>query len=249
MIWLDYREGSKELLKPLAKIDLPVEITTLEYGDIAFEGKGPNDTTVSVGVEYKQLGEFVQSLRTERLTGHQMLGMRDVYDYCWLLVEGEVICDKQGKLLRRVGRKDFRQMGGSMGISELYKRELGLHLRGGLTPVRTRTQAESVRWIEALYRTWTDVAWDDHKSHIGIYRAPSIVPMSDVQTAIAAWPGVGYKLSRAIDNHFHGSIARACMAGVGEWADIETIDKDGKTRRLGHALATKVVNFLHGRKA
>lgn len=245
MIWLDYREGSKELLAPLRKVGLPAEITTLDFGDIAFEGQGPEGLTSYIGVEYKKIGEFVQSIRSERLTGHQLLGMRDIYTYCWLLIEGEVLFDKQGRLLRRVGRRDFRPLGGAMGISELFKRELGLHLRGGLTPIRTRTLAESIYWIEALYRSWTDVAWDDHTSHLGIYRAPSLIPLSDVATAISAWPGIGSRVARAAEKRFK-TIGSAATASVSEWADLTTVAKDGKARRLGDAKAKKIVNFLKG---
>lgn len=251
MIWVDYREGSKQLIEPLRKLGLPVEKTVLEFGDIAFIGKGPSNTAVTIGVEFKTVSELVQSLRTERLQGHQLPGMRGTseqpgpYDYVWLLVEGEVLFDGQGRLLRRAGRRNKRPLGGGMGVAEFHKRLLGLTLRGGLFPVITASRAETLRWLEALYRTWTDTAWDDHTSHLGIYQAAPLLPVSETCAAMAAWPGVGYKVARAAEVAF-GSVASAVDTPVRMWAELKTVDSHGKTRKVGLKTAARIVNFLRG---
>ncbi len=246
MLLVDYREGSKDLIKPLAAMGLPAEEATLDFGDLAFCGRGPQDSDLMIGVEFKQMRECVQSLRSERLQGHQLEGMRGAYDHSYLLIEGEVMFDKGGRLQRRVGRRDAKPLQGAMGIAEYYKRIIGLHLRGGLNPVFTQTRAQTLRWIEALYRTWTDTPWDKHTSHLAIYQAPALVPISETRAALKAWPGLGMKGSLAAERRF-GSVRRAANATAKEWADMTVEDEDGDVRRLGDKRAVKLDNFLGGK--
>ncbi len=248
MVLVDYRAGSCELIKPLAKMGLPVETVDLPFGDIAFTGRGVGGAPVEIGIEFKKLGECVASMRSGRLQGHQrpgMYGVGGMYDFCWLLVEGETLHNKQGILLRRKGRSGFALLPGTMGVSEFFKRLQVLHLCGGLNPWLTPGRPDTLKWIEALYRTWTDEDLDKHKSHLAIYQAPTLVPMSKVQQAMAAWPHLGFKGSLAAERHF-GSLQRAVNASAAEWAEITTEDK-GKTRRLGTKNAASIVQFLQGR--
>lgn len=246
MLLVDYREGSHDLVAPLQRMGLPVEEVTLEFGDIAFEGKGNGGKPVSIGIEFKKLGECVGAMRSNRLCGHQLPGMRASYDYCWLLIEGELLYDKQGRLQRRAGRRNVKPLPGSMGISEYLKRMLVLHLRGGLNPWQAANRADSLKFIECLYRTWTDVALDDHKSHLAIYQAPPLLPISKTRKAFSAWDDIGFTVSRAVEERF-GCVRAAANASVEEWAAITTTDKHGKSRKLGMKDATKIVAFLNGK--
>ena len=67
MILVDYRRGSHELKAPLLALGLPVEETTLDYGDLLFEGRGEGGKPVTVAIEYKKFGELMTSMRTGRL--------------------------------------------------------------------------------------------------------------------------------------------------------------------------------------
>ena len=49
VIFVDYRAGSFELIAPLRKLGLQVEKTTLDFGDIMFEGRGEKAEKVLVG--------------------------------------------------------------------------------------------------------------------------------------------------------------------------------------------------------
>src|ERR1035437_1169131 len=69
MILIDKRIGSADLLAPLQAAGFDAQLVELAFGDLAFEGKGPNGTTLNVGVELKRLGDLVSSLRTGRLAG------------------------------------------------------------------------------------------------------------------------------------------------------------------------------------
>lgn len=230
---------------------MPVEEVTLDFGDIAFTGRGNGGKPVEIGVEFKTLSELIGSLRTERLQGHQLPGMMGedgAYDIGYLLVEGEVLFNAKGQLLKKSkwGKQKPKLMPGGMGISEYYKRTIGLHLRGGLNWVPTRNRDETLQWIAALYRTWTDKDFDQHDSHLGLYIAPTVVPISEERQALCRYPGVGMAVSKAAIDKFK-TVRRASNATVHEWAELQTIDKSGKSRKFGEKMARRVVDFLEGR--
>ncbi len=248
MLLVDYREGSKDLVAPLRKMGLEVEESHgMAFGDIMFIGRGDGGKPVSIGVEFKQVRECVESLRTERLQGFQMRGMRDMFDYSYLLLEGEVLYDKAGALQRRIGKRQFKPLPGRMSVTELYKRSIVLHLCGGLNPWITHTRQDTLKWIEALYRVWTDKDLDRHDSHLAIYQAPPPIPISDFRMAVKAWPTIGYRTSKAVEDRFKGNIIAAATASVESWAAIDIIDDNGRARKLGMKDATRIKAFLEGR--
>jgi ERCC4-type nuclease len=246
LLLVDYREGSKELTAPLKKMGLPVEETTLEFGDVAFTGRGEKGKPVEIGVEFKQFRECVASLRTERLQGHQLIGMRKMFDFSYLLVEGEVLFNAQGMLQRRVGRRDFKALPGSMSIAEYQKRILTLHMRGGLHPWHTQTRKETLKFIESLYRTWTDTDLDKHTSHLAIYQAPPPVPISDFRTIVKGLPGIGYKTSAAVEKQFKGSLRKLGNSTLQDWANLTTVDDKGNGKRLGESKAAEIMKIIEG---
>ena len=251
MLFLDYREGSKDFEKPLRKLGLPVNVTTLEFGDVQFEGRGDANKPVLIGIELKTLSECVHSLQTNRLQGHQLLGMRDVFDFSWLCVYGDIVTDTQGYLLQK-RRREWVRMPGGMTFAELQKRALGLHLRGGLMPVFWDTQELAAHWLMATYRAWTDTAWDDHTSHLGLYVAPTPAHVSRLRVTLSTFPGIGLKASAAVEKaivrDFKGSLGAALHAPASWWANIIVTEKGGRTRRFGETPAAKLMAFLTGRR-
>jgi ERCC4-type nuclease len=248
MIFVDSRAGSCELVEPLRRLGVEVEETRLDYGDLMFEGRGEKGAPVLIGIEFKKLGELVQALRTERLQGYQMVGMRDTYRYSYLFIEGELLYDRGGMLLQK-RRRSTRPMPGQMSVLELLKRKNVLHLCGGLTPTWTTCRKDTLQEIIALYRVWTDKDLDKHKSHIAAYEAPSLIPVSGFRRTLKTFPHVGMRASLAAEKHFKGSLVRAVSAGITEWADIETKDEKGHVRRLGTKVAAQIVEFTGSRKA
>ena len=227
-----------ELVAPLRKRGLDVEEGTLEAGDVMFEGRGERGASVLVGVEVKKLPELVQAFRTERLQGHQAPKMQALYDFSYLLIEGEVLSDAQGRLLARTGRRGFRALPGGMALSELLKRLFVLQLARGLCFRSARTRGDTLQYLEALYRVWTDTALDAHKSHIAIYRAPTPVPISEFRVFMQSIDGIGFKASLAIEQHFKGDLRRALLASENEWRQIDGV---------GLKTAVHVMDVLEGR--
>ena len=237
MLLVDFRAGSAELLEPLRKMGLPAESGDIP-ADIAFEGRGEKGAPVMIGIEFKKLGELVQSLRTQRLQGYQLLKMREHFQFCYLLVEGDLRYDTKGQLLRRAGRQDFKRLPGAMGVSELLKRLCVLQLCGGLHTIWALTRVDSLHWISALYRTWTDCDLDQHKSHIAIYQAPTLAPVSEFRAFISRIDGISLRKSLTIEKHFGGSIRRAVNASKAEWMKVEGI---------GPLIAQHINDVMEGR--
>lgn len=255
MLLIDYRQGSQELIEPLQARGLPAVEADIEYGDIAFEGKGVGGSTVDIGVEFKKLEELVAAIRSGRLTGHQLPGMRGVsaeqpdplYDYAWLLIEGDIQSDRQGRLTKRVGRTFVKALPGGMTVNELFKRLLSMQLGWGISWVFTANRRESIQFIEALYRYWTDRALDEHQSHMDVHRPPALEGISPFRQTVSGplFPGVSLKTSLAVEQAFGGSLRKAVTAPVEKWAAIETIDGQGKRRRLGTSRAERIIRSVN----
>ena len=249
MLQIDYREGSKDLLLPLQKMGLPATLAGAPGidADIEFIGRGEGGVSATIGIEFKQLRECVAAMRTERLQGLQVPRMVETYEFRYLLVEGELLFNQRGMLLRRAGHRQLKQMPGSMSVGEFLKRVFVLHLRGGMNFIHTQNRKETLKYIEMLYRVWTDENLDCHKSHLGVYNPPTPVPVSAFRQAVMRWPDVGYKVSLAVEQRFEGSIRRACQGALTDWASLTTTDEHGKSRRLGEKAAQRIVDFLEGR--
>jgi ERCC4-type nuclease len=240
MILVDRRVGSNDLLAPLKAAGFDAQLVELAFGDIAFEGKGPNGTTLNIGVELKVLGDLINSLRTGRLAGHQLPGLLKTYDHAWLLVEGQWRANAAGQVTTQKRRGVWAPVPGKMSASELDKQLLTLELCGGLHVAHTHTRADTVRFLGNLYRWWTDRALDSHTSHLALHVSPTVYAISPFRAAVCQWPGIGLKTSSAVERRF-SSIRHAAAAPVEEWAAITTGD-----RKLGKKTAERVVKFLRG---
>lgn len=239
-IAVDYRRGSHELVAPLEAMGYDVAETELPFGDIAFTGRGEAGAAVEVGVEFKKLEEFIGSMNTARLQGHQLLGMQTAFEFRYLLIEGELFYNKRGQLLKRVGRQEFVPIPGKMGIYELMKRVHVLHLRGGLNPLWARNRRDTLMQLDVLYKVWTDKALDEHTSHLAIYQPPALIPISQFRQTVSTLPGIALRVSLAVERAFDASLRRAFNAGLQQWANIEVIDRKGNSKRLGPKVAERI---------
>ncbi len=243
MIAVDSRAGSCELAEPLRAAGLPVESTRLEFGDLFWVGRGEQGAPLAVGVEHKKLPDLVNSLNTDRLAGHQLTGMLRTYDRSYLVIEGQWEADADGRVVvpSRV-RGRWQPLKGAMLASALEQRVLTLAHRGGLQVRWTRDQAETVRFLSALYRFWVDRDLNKHSSHLAIH-SPDLdrallTPVSDARRVYAAFPYIGYTRSGAVERHF-STVWDAVNASEKDWMHVDGIGKQ---------LATKVVGFVRGRK-
>lgn len=238
---VDPRAGSKELIEPLRAAGLPVEETTLQFGDVAWVGRGENNQTIACGLEHKKLPDLVQSLATDRLAGHQLTGMLKTYERCYLVIEGEWDTDDNGRVIvPSKFRKMKAPLKGAPLSSVLESRVWTLEHRGGLRVRWTRNQKETIRHVSTLYRCWVDRALDQHSSHLAVYAADLdrtlLEPISLKRQIASQLPGIGYKKSRAVDEHFP-SLWAMVNASETDWADVEGV---------GTTLAKKLVAACRG---
>lgn len=254
MIFVDDRQGSGDFTPQLIERGFEAETLRMEFGDLAFYGRGEKGTEVSIGIELKKLPDLLDSLRSGRLADHQVPGMLNretgLYDRGWLVVEGQFRKDaKTGALLvpssRRHGR-EWEAARGQWTHSEMKKRLLTLTMMWGIHVEFCDDRAATLDFIADLYHWWTDQAEDEHKSHLAEHRVHNWLRLSDFRELVCKFPHIGLAASKAIEGRFGGNLLDACKASVDDWAGIQVADKSGKTKRLGIKVAEDVWKFIRG---
>lgn len=233
MILVDPRAGSKELVDPLTAAGLPVEVTHLDFGDLAFLGRGEGGKQIFIGIEHKKLPDLVSSIVSDRIvsqlrgTLEHPGGMLAMYDRHYLIIEGEWDTDESGAVIVPTPLRGLTQrLKGAPMASVLEARVWTLEHRGGMRTRWTRNQKETIRHVSTLYRQWTDRDLDKHGSHLAVH-APDLdralrTPLTLKRQIAAMLPGIGFQKSEAVDKYF-GSILEMTNADEAEWREIEGI--------------------------
>ncbi len=172
MILLDDRVGSKELMRYFLPFDVRVESTRLEFGDACWAGSGPHGDCM-IGLERKRIRDLVNSIRDRRLSGHQLPGLMESYEFVYLIVEGFYRPGLHGELEEGRGGGMWRPLGPM--YREIDNHLSTLELKCGVIVRRTATPTETAAVIVDLYKWWTEKSWDQHRSHHQIH---SITPQS-----------------------------------------------------------------------
>lgn len=193
MIYLDRREPD-ELEKAIRY--LGVEVTAecdMKFGDIMFEGNGERGPGAMVGIERKKLSDLVNSMKDRRLSGHQLRGCWQTFDYVYLVCEGiwrpgpsgeiqhqtPVRVVKGGKWVNtrdykwevfygHVDRKSvaYRHLAGFLHSLTLRSRS---PRREPLRVLRTSSVQETAAQVVSLYKNFNERAWGEHYAHDVIY--------------------------------------------------------------------------------
>lgn len=241
MLLVDERNGSKELLKPLLMRGVPAEITHLEFGDFAFNGRGEGGADITIGVELKTTQDLLSSLLKGRFSGHQLRGLVQTYDRVWLLTEGDWKATEEGLLTYRTFGRTYQAARPPTMVRDLYSRLINISVRGGAHYWHTQDREDTVLFLATLYHYWTDVSLDEHKSHLGIYNRDLdrslLAPITLVRSIAAQLPGIGYGRSGAVAKMFK-SVEAMVNASEKEWRAIEGI---------GPKTAKNVVEALRGK--
>lgn len=263
MLYVDDRDGSSELLKPLAALGLPVQEKRLAAGDLAFVGRGEGGELLSIGVEHKKLPDLIDALNSGRLTantqskGGQIPRMIRTYDRSYLVVEGDWERSGGGRVSSWKKRGRRGPVRGAPHAIELRKRLFVIELRWGIKVVYCKSRRDTLDTIFTWFRVWTDKSLDEHRSHLAIH-APDAdtslrFPMSNFRAGIQAWlPGVGFAASKTIedwvttvkDGRRVTEPYRLMLKTHGEWAALELPDRYGKIKRLGDMRAQNIMKEL-----
>lgn len=158
-------------------------LSTLSSGDVSFYGCGRDETTISIGIEVKEITELLSSLISGRLQDTQMRGMINDYDdgHRWILhygryrpspADGMIQTWKEGHFQRRAGWYTFkmkmRDRHGNLiektyPYSALEAFKCCSAKEYGFDFVRVEDVIEACQWLGVLYRTWTR-PYHTHKS-------------------------------------------------------------------------------------
>jgi ERCC4-type nuclease len=245
-IALDFRTGSKELAPFFLPYGIQPKLQKLDYGDIAFEGNGPRGRCAIV-IERKQINDLVQSIESRRLSGHQLPGMAEDYDYCYLIVEGLWKPGPSGELMIGQGNIDGDASFGGRWVStygKLRHRAVDnylatLEMQAGVIYRRTLSIIETVAVVVDLYRWWTEKTWEQHSSHLAVY-APAIARPGRTRLNLARrnvslaekWAmqldGVDTKAQLVAE--YFGSAIKLAVGNEVEWAEIKGIGKPSAKR-------------------
>lgn len=243
IISVDPREGSRDLIAPLRSLGLTVEPETLEYADVAFTGHGP-DGPCRVGIEYKSLGDLLNSMRNGRLAGHQLPGMAQHYQFVVLVIRG-VWREGANGMVEEGMRGGWREL--RLGTTSFSWRELSgymdtLEFIGGVHVRRCNGVGEVCSTVKGLYN-WFGKPWEDHGSQNAIFSAPNpgnvfLYKPSLLRRVAKELPGVGWDRSREIEKAF-ASVIDLCCANRKVLEEIPGI---------GKITARRIINALSGEK-
>ena len=235
LVLVDDRAGSVELA-PHLKDSLLVR---LEYGDVAFQGNGP-DGVVKVGVEHKRVGDLLNSIQNGRLSGHQMPGMVGEYDRVYLIVEGLWREGEGGEVEVWKGR--WRENYGRMKWSAVQGYLSNLEEMFGVRVRCTGSKGESVRVIEGLVKWWGK-KWKGHRAHKVVYGGVKVAAnlsgrdVSMVRKVASVLPGIGVQRAEDVEKVF-GSVREMCESGEEEWV---------KVKGIGSVVSRMVQEALNGK--
>lgn len=229
-IRLDDRAGSRELYSPLLATGCKVQMCRLPYGDVEFDGVGPDECPVLVGVEHKQVSDVLKCMQDGRFSGHQLPGLLGRFNYTWLLVEGGYRAGPSGILQVETNGRWSDAITGRRAIrrTDFDSWLIGIELCGNIRVRRSRDQQDSVWWLAGIY-SWFQKRWSDHRSHVGFdtsgdVQTVQLVAPSIVRRMAKELPGVGWERSGAIDSVFESPVAMV-SATRDEWQGIDGIGR------------------------
>lgn len=242
MITVDSRAGSGDMV-PMFPPGMAV-VGSLEYGDFFFLGNGPDDSMVSICVERKALKDLLNSMVTGRLSGHQLPGLVQTYEYNYILVEGVWRFNPDSGVLESLNNGIWYSV--CLGERRFMAKEVvaflnTLDVKAGMHLLYSHSKRESVQIITALYQWWNAKQWDEHTSHLNpskSFKGPKgevmLIKPSLVRRIAAEMPLVGWGKSRSVAEFFP-SVLAMCLADENIWMKIDGI---------GKGIASKVVEAI-----
>jgi ERCC4-type nuclease len=247
-ILIDSRVGSKELERYF--LDMEHDLVHLDYGDVAFAGRGPDGCPWQIGIERKTIGDLCSCIQDGRLSGHQLPGLLATYNFVYLLVEGIAKCDLSNGLVKVQRGKAWVPV--TLGDS---KREFTVNEVMGylntltvMTNVRiwqTNDLRETAAYVRWLHHWWNAKDFDAHRSHLATERSIQLVPTSLKRRVAAQLPGIGWERSKQVADHF-ADVSHMINAGMDEWTAVKWATDKGRNQGIGKTIAERIVKAVRG---
>jgi ERCC4-type nuclease len=228
VLLIDDREDS-HITTYLSAYDVPFDRIRLEYGDCMFEGSGPHGQAL-IGFERKRLSDLIASMQDRRLSGHQLRGMWETFDYCYLVVEGKWQPGPGGSIevLGRRGWEPLYFKGSGISWRQVDSYLSTLEMKGHLVVCRTGDAKETAALYVSRWHWWQK-SWGDHHAHDEIYAGgPSkhlegpgrgVMPVVQgyglIAKVAAQLPGVDRRAFE-LERQFK-SVREMCNASEREW--------------------------------
>ena len=225
MITLDGRVGSRELLHLFPPGN--AQLGHLEYGDASFVGNGVDGVPYTIGVERKKIPDLLNCITSGRLSGHQLIGMLNVYNVAYLVVEGVHRPNPETGLLEIYRGGKWRPV--DMGSRRFMARDMWAFLQTleivtGIHTWHTCTEKETVQWIGSLHYWWTHKDYDEHRGHLQAHTLNEVelTKHSLVRRVAAQLKGVGWERAKVVDERFK-SVDAMVEAEPNDWAKLKGI--------------------------
>lgn len=253
MILVDTREdtsgpkadrGTKKMLQAILGLAAPAQEARLPYGDAAFEGNGPRGS-VMIGIERKRVHDLLHCIDDSRYSGFQKVGMHQMYQKQYLLLEGYWGPGRppnlQGILVQAEGHGKGWYACNYRSKDVLYsklRRYLFSIGNSGVEIIYTMDGFHSACDIVELFRYYQK-PWAEHTAMMETHKValPDIryeIPL--VRKWAADIDGVGVKFSLEAEKLFKTGYHLA-MGTELDWMKI---------KRLGVSTAQKIVREVHG---
>jgi ERCC4-type nuclease len=226
MLTVDPREGSQNLVEPLSTMGVPVRKEKLEFGDVAFVGNGPEDSVLTIGIEYKTVPDLLASWHDGRLLGHQLPGMLNSFAVVYLLVEGIISADTDDRIRQYTSRGRWENVRSETKYSNLAGWLESLRHLYGVHVLTSANLLTSTVQVASTYRWWQK-EYSTHGTPVTIHtpnlRRDLIVPTRIMKVA-ATFPGVGSEKLLDIEARF-GSIREMVNADAATWRQVDGVGK------------------------
>lgn len=219
MILIDFNEENKtkrdaslDLMRHIRALKVPVEKTGLSFGDAAFEGRGPDNSVVTIGIERKGLHDMLNCIEDSRYTGHQLPGMKMLYSHSVLIIEGHWKPHDPGGFLMEGfsggtawGFLKHRKQ--NTLYSMLYRYLISVQL-AGVTVTYSRdpfhTAFNICEWFHYFQKNW-----DGHRSLMEMQKL-ALPTLTGKPTLVRKWSAaltnIGATLSGAFDKKYKRAI-------------------------------------------
>lgn len=246
LLTIDDRAGSKELFAPLSKmIDGERWVThpkpalvlgRLPYGDIAFDGQGPDGVTLSIGMEHKDISDLLQCMETRRLTDHQLPGMVNTYNVAYLVIEGEWSSDEHGNLNLSAWQTRSARGWSYEAVANFLS---SISERPAVRVWQARDRRDSCRFILGRYKSWQK-PYDDHTSHLPLTGVDLFGGAVSLRQPMLVWrvagqlPRIGGKKLADVVRRFP-TTRQLVLAGPEAWKGLKGL-ADDSIRRIQAAL-------------
>jgi len=244
LIYIDPRVGSGHLLSILGNMGLPVSIRDMQFGDVAYDLRGPDEVPIPVGHEVKRLSDLLACIVSKRYCGYQLPGLCRTYKIRYLDIEGVWDRGPGTNGLIQVPRfpGDRRECWvdhpARMQYTDVLEWLTGIEVQTKTHIRFTDTTQDTAYQIFAAAK-YAFKSWDEHDSLNVFYEPEELAsgvtfsPITRRRRFAALLPGVGWEKSKGAAEVF-GSIGEMANAVAEDWTKVEY----GKKRRMKIGLQT-----------